>query len=220
MTLRLHIFLIQILCLVAVLNAKTIHGIPGYGRNLVVKSLPAIEDLQSNVYEVFMEPFLYGPRAAPGLQAVVYLQDDVESGVSGELVFTQVAPNGPVSIQGNITGLSAGLHGVHVHQSGDIDADCKKIGPHYIAYYGRHGGPRDPIRHVGDLGNVKAEEGETLHVKIIDELISLAGPRSIVGRSLAITKGEDDYGRAGTEESALTGTSGPVIACGVIGYLH
>lgn len=84
---------------------------------------------------------------------------------------------------------------------------------------GRHGGPRDNIRHVGDLGNIKAEEG-TINVKIVDHLISLSGPRSIVGRSLAITQAEDDYGRAGTEDSALTGTSGPAVACGIIGYLH
>lgn len=58
MNIRLHVFLIQI-WVIAVINGKTIHGIPGYGRNLVIKSLPAIEDLQSNVYEVFMEPFLY-----------------------------------------------------------------------------------------------------------------------------------------------------------------
>ncbi|XP_068629814.1 superoxide dismutase [Cu-Zn]-like [Battus philenor] len=219
MNLHLRLFLFQFLCIIAVLNGKTVHGIPGYGRNLIIKSLPAIEDYQSNVYEVFMEPYLYGPRSAPGLQAVVYLEDDDESDVSGELYFTQVLPSGPVTIQGNITGLSSGLHGIHVHQNGDIDDDCEDIGPHFIAYYGRHGGPRDAIRHVGDLGNIKAEEGKTVNVKIVDHLISLAGPRSIVGRSLAITKGEDDYGKAGTEESALTGSSGPVIACGVIGYL-
>lgn len=242
MNLRLHVFFSQFLLLLASLNGKTLQGIPGYGRNLIIKTLPAIEDYQSNIYEVFMEPYLYelgrpvfpisgertqkqidlagAPRSAPGLQAVVHLEPDEDSGVSGELVFTQIVPNGPVTIEGNITGLSAGLHGVHVHQLGSIKDDCKAIGPHFIAYYGRHGGPRDHIRHVGDLGNIKAEEGETLNVKIVDHLISLAGPRSIVGRSLAITKGEDDYGRAGTEDSALTGTSGPAVSCGIIGYLN
>ncbi|CAK1582234.1 unnamed protein product [Parnassius mnemosyne] len=240
MHLRLHVFVGQTLWLIAVLNGKTIQGIPGYGRNLIIKSLPAIEDYQSNVYEIFMEPYLYelgqqgflggersekqidlavASRSGPGLQAVVYLQDDEESGVAGELIFTQIVPNGPVTLHGNITGLPAGIHGVHVHQTGAIKDNCKEIGPHFVAYYGRHGGPRDPIRHVGDLGNIKSE-GETVNVKIVDHLISLAGPRSIVGRSLAITKSEDDYGRAGTEDSALTGTSGPAIACGVIGYLN
>lgn len=84
---------------------------------------------------------------------------------------------------------------------------------------GRHGGPRDHIRHVGDLGNIKAEE-DVVKVKIVDHVIALAGPRSVVGRSLAISKGEDDYGRSSTEDSALTGTSGPAVACGIIGYMN
>ncbi|CAH0718781.1 unnamed protein product, partial [Brenthis ino] len=240
MNLRLHIFFCQLLWLVAVLNGKSFQGVPGYGRNLIIKAIPEVEDYQSNIYEIFMEPYLYElgstyplgtDRAekqvdvdvvphAPGLRAIVYLLQDQESGVEGELVFTQILPNGPVTIEGNVTGLSPGLHGVHVHQAGAIKDNCKEIGPHFIAYYGRHGGPRDHVRHVGDLGNIKAEEGETLNVKIVDHLISLTGPRSIVGRSIAITKSEDDYGRAGTEDSALTGTSGPAIACGVIGYLN
>ncbi|XP_049866834.1 superoxide dismutase [Cu-Zn]-like isoform X1 [Pectinophora gossypiella] len=242
MNLRLHVFFCQFIWLIAVLNGKSFQGVPGYGRNLIIKALPAIEDYQSNVYEVFMEPYLYdlsrpvypvsgernqkqidlalAPRSVPGLQATVNLIADDGSGVGGELVFTQIVPNGPVTIEGNITGLTPGLHGLHVHQTGAIKDTCKDIGPHFIAYYGRHGGPRDHIRHVGDLGNIKAEEGATLNVKIVDHLISLAGPRSIVGRSLAISQGEDDYGRSSTEDSALTGTSGPAVACGIIGYLN
>ncbi|CAH2074620.1 unnamed protein product, partial [Iphiclides podalirius] len=167
-----------------------------------------------------MEPYLYAPRSSPGVQAVVNLQEDNQSGVSGTLIFTQIVPYGPVTIVGNITGLSAGLHGIHVHQAGAINYNCMEIGPHFNSYYGRHGGPRDYFRHVGDLGNIKAEEGQTVDVKIIDHLITLTGPRSIVGRSLAISSGEDDYGMAGTEDSALTGTSGPPVACGIIGYYY
>lgn len=59
MNLRLHVFFGQFLWLLAALNGKTIQGIPGYGRNLLIKTLPAIEDYQSNIYEVFMEPYLY-----------------------------------------------------------------------------------------------------------------------------------------------------------------
>lgn len=59
MNLRLHVFCGQLLWLVATLNGKSFQGVPSYGRNLIVKALPAIEDYQSNVYEVFMEPYLY-----------------------------------------------------------------------------------------------------------------------------------------------------------------
>lgn len=53
----------------------------------------------------------------------------------------------------------------------------------------------------------------------MDHLISLSGPRTVVGRSLAISTNEDDLGRAGTEESATDGSSGDPVACGVIAYL-
>lgn len=59
MNLRLHVFFGQLLWLFATLNGKSFQGVPGYGRNLIIKTIPAIEDYQSNVYEVFMEPFLY-----------------------------------------------------------------------------------------------------------------------------------------------------------------
>ncbi|XP_041977064.1 superoxide dismutase [Cu-Zn]-like [Aricia agestis] len=244
MEIRAFVFFCQLLWLVSV-NSKDLQGIPGYGRNLLIKSFPEIAGYQSNLYEVFVPPYLYdlggvgsyalnGARSdkqidlatagsAPagiGLQAVSYLKADEGSGVEGTLVFTQLVPSGPVTIEGNVTGLTAGLHGLHIHQSGAVKDDCKAIGPHFVAFYGRHGGPRDPIRHVGDLGNIKAEDGATLNVKIFDNVISLTGPRSIVGRSIAISKSEDDYGRASTEDSALTGTSGPAVACGVIGYLN
>ena len=78
--------------------------------------------------------FPKGPQG-PGLRAIVRLIQDQESGVEGELVFTQILANGPVTIEGNVTGLSPGLHGLHVHQAGAIKDNCKEIGPHFIAYY-------------------------------------------------------------------------------------
>lgn len=39
--------------------ARTYEGIPGFGRNLIVRSLPPVPDYQSNLYEVFMEPLFY-----------------------------------------------------------------------------------------------------------------------------------------------------------------
>lgn len=59
MNLRIHLFIGQLLWLVAVSQSKTIQGIPGYGRNLIIKAIPEVEGIQSNLYEVYMEPYLY-----------------------------------------------------------------------------------------------------------------------------------------------------------------
>ena len=80
-----------------------------------------------------------------------------------------------------------------------------------------HGGPKDATRHVGDLGNLEAKDGQDTVVDISDHLISLIGQHSVVGRSLIIHEGEDDLGKGDNEESKKTGNAGGRQACGVIG---
>ncbi|XP_077293191.1 superoxide dismutase [Cu-Zn]-like isoform X2 [Arctopsyche grandis] len=198
-------------------NARTFEGIPGFGRNLIVRSLPPIPDFQSNLYEVYMEPLLFDPTKPP-LQAVVVLAGEGE-GIQGELTLSQWTPGGPVLVQGNVSGLAPGPHGLHVARRGDLREGCKSTGKHFNPYLHRHGGPRDPIRHLGDLGNIKAGEDGVAKIKIVDPLISLSGPRSVAGRALSLSSSEDDLGRAGTEDSALDGSSGMSIACGIIGLI-
>jgi Cu-Zn family superoxide dismutase len=77
----------------------------------------------------------------------------------------------------------------------------------------RHGGRSGPERHVGDLGNLEADSSGVATVSLIDTLISLDGPNSIIGRALVVHNGTDDLGWGGTE----TGNPGEGVACGVIG---
>jgi hypothetical protein len=61
--------------------------------------------------------------------------DDAEGGgCSGEIVFKQTNPGAPVLVTGNVTGLTAGLHGFHVHLKGDMREGCESAGPHYNPY--------------------------------------------------------------------------------------
>jgi Cu-Zn family superoxide dismutase len=55
-------------------------------------------------------------------------------GCNGEILFTQPNPGTPVLITGNVTGLSAGLHGFHVHLKGDMREGCESVGPHFNPY--------------------------------------------------------------------------------------
>ena len=57
---------------------------------------------------------------------------DAEGGsCGGEILFTQPNPSAPVLVTGNVTGLSAGLHGFHVHVKGDLREGCMSAGPHF-----------------------------------------------------------------------------------------
>nr|CAI5864871.1 unnamed protein product [Callosobruchus analis] len=130
-------------------------------------------------------------------------------------------PVGPTIIRGNITGLPAGRHGLHIHRSGDLRQGCEKIGPHFNPYAAKHGAPPEPFRHVGDLGNVEAGEDGIADVNRLDPLVSLSlGHRGVVGRALVVTMDPDDLGLGGTAESLEDGNSGKPVACGVIAYIR
>lgn len=90
-------------------------------------------------------------------------------------------------------------------------------GPHYNPYGLTHGGPNVAERHVGDLGNVIANESGNAEYHGEDSLITLFGKFSVLGRSCVLHAGEDDLGQGGHELSKTTGNSGGRVACGVIG---
>lgn len=120
-------------------------------------------------------------------------------------------------MSGEISGLAPGSHGFHVHEFGDGTNGCISAGPHFNPYGKTHGSPADVERHVGDLGNVVAEASGVGKVNLIDSLIQLNGPNSIVGRSLVIHADVDDLGAGGHELSKTTGNAGSRVGCAVIG---
>lgn len=82
-----------------------------------------------------------------------------------------------------------------------------------------HGAPSDPLRHIGDLGNIEVTQDGVAHIEGWDHYLSLVGVRGAIGRTLVIHEKPDDLGRGGTEESLKTGSAGARVACGVIGFL-
>ncbi|KAJ7543900.1 hypothetical protein O6H91_09G057600 [Diphasiastrum complanatum] len=117
-------------------------------------------------------------------------------GVSGVIRFTQ-SGDGPTAVTGTVTGL--------------------RPGPHFNPYNMEHGGPKDEIRHAGDLGNLRANSDGIAEVAIQDNQIPLSGSNSILGRAVVVHTDPDDLGKGGHELSKSTGNAGGRIACGVIG---
>jgi Cu-Zn family superoxide dismutase len=126
--------------------------------------------------------------------------------------------------QGEITkiwvkfeGLNPGKHGFHIHEFGNLTNACQTAGAHYNPHGKEHAGPDDESRHVGDLGNVVADENGVAEVEYSDKLIKLTGEFSVIGRSCVIHENEDDLGRGDFSDSKTTGHAGGRLACGIIG---
>ncbi|KAJ6636369.1 Extracellular superoxide dismutase [Cu-Zn], partial [Pseudolycoriella hygida] len=150
------------------------------------------------------------------IRAVAVLSGDV---IEGTVHFTQDGCGQPVLIEVNMRGLNQSGHGFHIHETGDLSHGCTSLAAHYNPHEMDHAGPQDQVRHVGDLGNIFGDANGLGQARFTDNLISLAGPRNIIGRGVIIHLNIDDLGRGGHPDSLTTGNAGPRIACGVIGYV-
>ena len=133
--------------------------------------------------------------------------------VKGTILLMQ-APGTPTLIKGTITGLTPGEHGFHIHEFGDMSKGCETMGAHYNPGDATHGDLEKG--HVGDLGNIIADDNGTASFSIQANRVDLIGERSVVGRGLVVHSDRDDLGKGGDEESLKTGNAGDRLACGVI----
>jgi Cu-Zn family superoxide dismutase len=142
--------------------------------------------------------------------AIVVLVEGNSSGVSGTVAFTEV--KGGVRVVADVKGLTPGKHGFHIHQKGDLSkADLTSTGGHYNPQGHDHAGPMSKQRHVGDLGNLEADENGVAQLDSVFKGVFMRGKNSILGRGVIIHAGEDDL------ISQPTGAAGSRVAGGVIG---
>jgi Cu/Zn superoxide dismutase len=83
------------------------------------------------------------------------------------------APGTPTLIKGTITGLEPGEHGFHIHEFGDMSKGCESMGGHYNPDGVDHGDLEQG--HVGDLGNITADEDGTASFSIQANRVELIG---------------------------------------------
>ncbi len=145
----------------------------------------------------------------PAMKAVAKLEPTKDHKAKGTVTFTKV-DNG-VRVVVDITGLTPGEHGFHVHEAGDCSApDAASAGGHFNPTGAPHGGPDSPQHHIGDLGNITADQSGKAHLDRVFSFLSLSGEHSIVGRGLIVHAGRDDL------TSQPSGDAGARVACGVI----
>jgi Cu-Zn family superoxide dismutase len=148
--------------------------------------------------------------------AIAYFNDKIK----GTIYFYENIKDKKVLIDINLSGFKKNtIHGFHVHEAGDLTDNCMGACAHFNPYNKKHGGINSKERHVGDLGNIVADNNGNVICKITDHLIKLRGTKcNIIGRSIVIHEDEDDNGLGGYDDSLVTGHAGKRLTCAVIGY--
>ncbi len=142
-------------------------------------------------------------------KAVAILTPTKGSEVSGRVTFTQSGHM--VHVHAEIKGLRPGEHGFHVHEFGVWSEDGMASGGHFNPEKHPHAGQASNKRHVGDLGNVKANDNGVAVLDLDDPHLTLHGAHSIIGRGLVVHAKADDL------KTQPTGDAGGRLAVGVIG---
>lgn len=136
----------------------------------------------------------------------------------GAIAFSQV-PAG-VLIVANLTGISEGTYGFHIHEKGACDPKTgfKSAGGH-LANGKLHGIKRTADHHPGDMANIHVNGAGTAVIEVLNTKVSLlesaadSGQVALLdadGSALMLHSGPDDY------ESQPGGAAGERMACAVI----
>jgi len=142
--------------------------------------------------------------------AIARLASASDSEVSGEVRFYPDGDNVIVSV--NAEGLETGMHGFHIHETGDCSApDASSAGEHFAPQGHQHGSPTmEEQHHAGDMGNIRADGNGVAMTQMSLDTLSLDNPNSIVGKAVIIHAQADDL------QTQPSGDSGDRVACGVI----
>jgi Cu-Zn family superoxide dismutase len=157
----------------------------------------------------------------PAVSGAVRAHADIKGeGIAGtaDFVESQQGSGKLVTITVSVTGLKAGMHGVHLHAVGKCTPDFAAAGGHFDP--GPSGNP-DPDAnhpfHMGDIPQLSAAAAGKATMKIVTSRVTLSdGPLSLFDAdgSAIIVHGNPDQGITGEPRSGVSG--GPRVACGVI----
>jgi Cu-Zn family superoxide dismutase len=143
-------------------------------------------------------------------KAIAVLHPTQGSNVTGTVTFT--ASGNDVKVVADVTGLTPGKHGFHIHEFGDCsDPKAASAGGHFNPGQHAHGAPDVSERHAGDMGNIEADASGKAHLGLTDKVMKLSGNDSIVGHAVIVHEKADDL------KTQPSGDAGARLACGVIG---
>ncbi|OWA53505.1 putative Superoxide dismutase (Cu-Zn) [Hypsibius exemplaris] len=170
---------------------------------------------------------LCGPSRTRVTKATAYVSgwSQLSGDISGHIDFSEQSPGSKyLLIEGEISGLNPGLHGLEIDEYGNLDESCSSFGSYFdptLSSAASAGGQSaDTKRFAGDLDNIQAGSNKKSTFKFSNDKLSLNGADSIIGRMVVLLEQPDDYGAAGRTlvlDNTTADTGNSRIACGVIG---
>jgi Cu-Zn family superoxide dismutase len=141
-------------------------------------------------------------------------------GIKGTAQFTERAQGTGkiVEISVQVSGLTPGKHGVHLHAVGKCDPDFTAAGGHFDPGPASNTDPdaNHPF-HMGDVPNLEVGANGSGSMKVMTTRVTLSdGPLSLFDEdgTAIIIHGNEDQGITGAPKSGVSG--GPRVACGVV----
>lgn len=156
-----------------------------------------------------------GSVAASGASHASALIINGDNETIGWARFTEDAA-GRLHVNVKVSGLTPGLHGIHIHATGVCTAPAfTSAGTHHNPLGALHGLDDPAGAHAGDLPNMVVNGAGRGHLNTVSDRATLSpGPLSVFdgnGSAIVIHADEDDQ-----ESTSATGNSGARVACGVI----
>lgn len=127
----------------------------------------------------------------------------------GTLTF-QTTSSG-VRITGTLTGLTAGAHGIHLHQVGRCDApEFTTAGAHLNPGSAQHGLENPAGPHAGDLPNITVSAAGEARVDLTTSRTMMGEILDADGSAIVVHAAPDD------QRTDPAGNSGARVACGIV----
>jgi superoxide dismutase, Cu-Zn family len=182
-----------------------------YAALFILATLTACEPAAGDNDPVTIEPRPAVPERQIGATATAEFIDR-----DGRTVGEATLEEGPagVLIRGEISGLSPGAHGFHVHAVGRCEPPFETAGAHFAPHGRQHGLLNEQGPHAGDMPNIVATADGRATFEVHSALVTIGtGPGGLLdadGTSIVVHANADDH------RTDPSGASGDRIACAVV----
>ncbi|WP_438964448.1 superoxide dismutase family protein, partial [Winogradskyella sp.] len=133
-----------------------------------------------------------------------------DSNVTGTVIFND--EDGQVTMEGKLSGLTEGVHAIHLHEKADCSSpDGKSTGGHWNPTAQPHGAwGAETGFHKGDIGNMTANAEGNAEISLTTDQWCIGcgdDTKNILGKAVIVHQGEDDL------TSQPSGAAGARVSC-------